>query len=105
MIGSKAEAQLKPGFDKEEYHEMLRVCAQIVGTPATDARKDLKPLYHTLAYRSDVTALDNRWDLWVHKKWQKCGNKPAGHYAEVGKLAGKFLCSYGAGPGKTILIS
>jgi hypothetical protein len=67
MIGSKAEAQLKPGFDKEEYHEMLRVCAQIVGTPATDARKDLKPLYHTLAYRSDVTALDNRWDLWVHK--------------------------------------
>lgn len=66
-ICSRAYAQLKPGFDKAEYHEMLRVCAQIVGTPAIDARKDLKPLHHILAYRSEVTALDNRWDLWVHK--------------------------------------
>lgn len=54
--------QLKPGFDKEEYKALMKVSAQ-VGDSAYTAQLPL-PAGYKLIYRSPVTGLDNRWDLW-----------------------------------------
>ena len=64
---SKAQT-LQPGFDGQEYLEMLRIVAQQVDT--LQRGKTPQPQYHTIAYRSTETALDNRWDLWLHKDKQ-----------------------------------
>ena len=61
LVGS-ALAQtnrLKPGFDKAEYIEMLKVAGGFmdtvtIGDPATCRR----------VYRSPIVGLDNKWDLW-----------------------------------------
>ena len=56
---------LKPGFEKEEYKEMLRMANSVVDTPWVN-RKNV-PENFELAYRSPVTGFDNRWDLWTSK--------------------------------------
>ena len=53
---------LKPGFDKVEYLELLKVSAQF-GDSAYVASFPV-PQRYKLAYRSPVMGLDNRWDLW-----------------------------------------
>lgn len=58
--------KLKPGFDKAEFIEMLRIGAQV--GDSTYRSNFPAPEQHTLAYRSPVVGLDNRWDLWVSKK-------------------------------------
>lgn len=55
--------KLKPGFDKAEYIELLKVSAQFGDTTyvsAFPAPQRFKPVY-----RSAVVGLDNKWDLWV----------------------------------------
>lgn len=54
---------LKPGFDKEEYTEMLKIAACVADTPWITPK--LVPQNYKLNYRSPVTGLDNRWDLWT----------------------------------------
>ena len=54
---------LKPGFDKSEYTEMLKIAVCVADTPWVTPK--LIPQKFKLVYRSPVTGLDNRWDLWV----------------------------------------
>jgi hypothetical protein len=55
---------LRPGFDKQEYLELLKITARQgdspwtkINTPASEKCK--------LVYRSATMGLDNRWDLWM----------------------------------------
>lgn len=56
---------LQPGFDAAEYQEMLRISAAQLDTPNTKVMP-LPQDYH-LAYRSPITGMDNRWDLWLNR--------------------------------------
>lgn len=63
-----AKAQtLAPGFDKEEYLEMLRITQYQVDTPWKKLNVP-QPLRHRLVYRSAETGMRNRWDLWTNGK-------------------------------------
>lgn len=57
----EANAQVKNGFDKGEYIELLKVFG--------GAYKGIKiipsPTRSKLIYRSSVVGMDNRWDLWM----------------------------------------
>lgn len=54
---------LRPGFDKQEYLELLKITARQGDSPwtkiTTPASEKCK-----LVYRSPTMGLDNRWDLW-----------------------------------------
>lgn len=65
IISYNCNAQLKPGFDKAEYLELLKICAETVDTPASKNVKLEKPAYHKMVYKSIPTELDNKWDLWI----------------------------------------
>ena len=56
-------AQLKPGFDKDEYIEMMKLSAR---TSAVESyyNKIAEPLRFKMMYQSAVIGLDNLWDLW-----------------------------------------
>jgi hypothetical protein len=60
---------LKPGFDKAEYIETLKINQKVHialnkwAEPSTMP----EPEQFNFVYRSPVVAFDNRWDLWVHK--------------------------------------
>ncbi len=56
---------LQPGFDADEYIEMLGVSAGQMHQPAA-AKIPLSRQYH-MVYRSSETGLKNRWDLWLNK--------------------------------------
>jgi len=55
---------LKPGFDKAEYTEMLKIAASIGDIPLANSMP--APDHFSLSYRSPVTGLDNRWSLWAN---------------------------------------
>ena len=58
-----ANAQhLKPGFDKSEYIELLRVSSRL--GDSSYFKKIAAPQRFHFVYRSPVVGLDNRWDLW-----------------------------------------
>jgi len=57
---------LKPGFDKAEYIEMLKVSAQFGDSTYVQAFP--APQQFKLVYRSPVVGLDNRWDLWTNNR-------------------------------------
>ena len=68
MISMALFAQtLKPGFDKEEYLEMLRITQYQIDTPFKKLTVP-QPLHHRLEYRSPVVGMKNRWDLWTNGK-------------------------------------
>lgn len=59
--------KLKPGFNKEEYTEMLKI-AQKQHKDIDQWSKDTAvpaPVHHKLIYRSPVVGLSNIWDLWM----------------------------------------
>ncbi|TDB62391.1 META domain-containing protein [Arundinibacter roseus] len=56
---------LRPGFDKNEYLEMLKISANFGDSSYVAAFP--KPERFDFVYRSPVVGLDNRWDLWVSK--------------------------------------
>lgn len=60
---------LQPGFDKEEYIEMLKINqkAHIALNKWIDITAVPDPRLFTFVYRSPVVAFDNIWDLWKHK--------------------------------------
>ena len=57
---------LKPGFDKSEFLELLKISAR--SSSDTSNHKFPTPEYHKLLYRSPVTPLDNGWSLWLNTK-------------------------------------
>ncbi len=55
---------LKPGFDKDEFRELLLISSRTSANAAYYA--DLPdPSNFTMKYRSPVMGLDNLWDLWL----------------------------------------
>lgn len=63
----QAKAQLQPGFNAREYVRLLEVCNRQLDTPWKIAENKMlpEPARCRLVYRSPVTGLDNRWDLWL----------------------------------------
>ncbi len=59
-----AGQSLRPGFDPKEYEQMLRISAHQTDTPWTQTKIPL-PDNCELVYRSPVTGMLNRWDLWL----------------------------------------
>ncbi len=59
---------LQPGFNKAEYAELLRVSARQFDSAYWVHFKIAPPADFTMAYRSPVTGLQNRWDLWMNKE-------------------------------------
>jgi len=74
LLSLHTGAQLKPGFDKNEYLELLKVCGQTVNAPASDNMLKTigAPQYHKCLYKSTPTELDNKWDLWISKDGIAC---------------------------------
>jgi hypothetical protein len=60
-------AQLKPGFDIQEYLELLRVSRQQTDS-SIQYDQTPQPQYYRRLYRSAVGPLANRWEMWVHQK-------------------------------------
>lgn len=60
---------LKPGFDKAEYIETLKINQKvhIALSKWTNPSDVPDPQDYNFLYRSPVVAFDNIWDLWVHK--------------------------------------
>lgn len=56
--------KLRPGFDKGEYTELLKLTARHMDTAYS--KKLPLPQVYKLVYRSPVVGLDNRWDLWYN---------------------------------------
>ncbi|MCC7159263.1 MAG: lipase family protein [Ignavibacteria bacterium] len=61
-----SQSKLKPGFDANEYSRLL----EITDRQADSTRYGGKyytpyPAGYEMVYRSDVTGMDNRWDLWL----------------------------------------
>lgn len=55
---------LRPGFNKQEYTELLQISAFQLDTPWKPKVIQL-PAHYKMTYRSPVVGLDNRWDLWL----------------------------------------
>ncbi len=58
-----ASAQLKPGFDKAEYIETLKITAQVGDSSYINSFP--KPEKYKFIRRSAVVGLDNQWDLFT----------------------------------------
>lgn len=56
--------QLKPGFDKEEYRQLMLISANTTADEVYAKQFDAPGGYRML-YRSAVMGLDNLWDLWI----------------------------------------
>lgn len=67
LITCAANAQLKPGYDKQEYLEMLRISRKQF-EPAALKDSILAPANFKMIYRSPVGPLKNRWDLWINQQ-------------------------------------
>lgn len=83
LVFTKISAQeLKPGFDKAEYIDMLKINqkAHITLDKWLDDVSVPAPESFNFVYRSPVVAFDNIWDLWVHK------NKPVAVIAVQGSI-------------------
>lgn len=57
---------LKPGFDKDEYEEMLRIHVLLYDSTMADSvtMPVPKPEFFKPVYKSPVMGLDNHWELW-----------------------------------------
>ena len=64
---NQSSAQLSPGFDKEEYIELMKLSAR---TSAAENyySKIAEPQRFKMVYQSPVIGLDNLWDLWSDGK-------------------------------------
>jgi hypothetical protein len=64
IVNSLKAQHLKPGFDRDEYIEMMKVSAQFGGEPYA---KELTPsASYKFVYRSPVVGLENCWDLYIN---------------------------------------
>jgi hypothetical protein len=70
IVSHAQTTKLKPGFDKEEFLELLKVSSRqgdSLYNPDLPA-----PLKFQKVYRSAEMGLDNRWDLWVTEDKVAC---------------------------------
>jgi hypothetical protein len=69
LTQSASAQKLKPGFEKAEYLEMLKI-AQKAHVDTSKWKTDTAipyPERFEFVYRSPVVGLDNIWDLWIDK--------------------------------------
>ncbi len=62
-LATSQQTRLRPGFDKEEYRELLKVSSRqgdSLYNPDLPA-----PQRFSRIYRSEIMGLDNRWELWI----------------------------------------
>ncbi len=64
-LSVSAQRGLKPGFDKAEYTEMLRMASAFAEDSFSIAASIEPPISFVHKYRSPVMGLENRWDLWI----------------------------------------
>lgn len=57
--------QLKPGFDKDEYREMMLISAKTSALDSNYYNSFPNPTNYKLRYRSLSIGLDNLWELWT----------------------------------------
>lgn len=68
-IASEADIfaqDLKPGFDREEYINLMLISARTANDESYSAQFE-EPENYTLAYRSEPIGLDNLWNLWIRE--------------------------------------
>lgn len=64
--GSYAQI-LQPGFDKEEYRELMLISAR--STASEKYFSDFEtPPHFKMVYQSEPLGLDNLWDLWINER-------------------------------------
>ncbi|MCV9927041.1 lipase family protein [Flavobacterium sp. LS1R49] len=62
---SQSKAQnLKPGFDKAEYRELIYIATRSTESPEK-AKSIPLPEHSRLVYKSKPMGLDNQWELWL----------------------------------------
>ncbi len=64
LAGSSNAQKLHPGFDKQEYIELLKVSARTTAAPKY-YEAIAAPQRFRMLYQSTVMGLGNLWDLWV----------------------------------------
>ncbi len=57
--------QLKPGFDKDEYREMMLISAKTSALDTNYYNSFPHPAHFNMQYRSSSIGLDNLWELWT----------------------------------------
>jgi len=67
LISTGLFAQLKPGYEKAEYIELLKIYGQHYDTINKDEIFP-KPEFSKVLYRSEEMGLHNKWDLWLYKE-------------------------------------
>ena len=55
---------LKPGFDKEEYRQMLLIALETASGKKAE-KPELRPAQFEKIYRSDTVGLKNLWEFWL----------------------------------------
>lgn len=66
LLQATAQSSLKPGFDTQEYLEMLRITGKI-NDSLLMKEKTPPPLQYQLVYQSPEVGLLNQWDMWIRK--------------------------------------
>ncbi|WP_276483125.1 lipase family protein [Paraflavitalea pollutisoli] len=61
-----AQSYLKPGFDKREYLDMLRIAGHITDS-ALAKEMSAAPLEYKSVYKSPEVGLMNQWQLWIRQ--------------------------------------
>lgn len=59
---------LTPGFDKEEYQELMFISARTCASDSNYYKNIPFPSHYRLAYQSSPIGLDNLWELWLNDK-------------------------------------
>lgn len=67
LISAVSLAQLKPGYDKTEYIELLKVYGQHYDTINKEETFP-KPEFSSRLYQSQEMGMFNKWDLWLYKE-------------------------------------
>lgn len=65
-IDLQAQPYLKPGFDKQEYLEMLRITTKLSDT-SISITEPPSPISYRFEYRSAEVGLKNQWEMWIRK--------------------------------------
>jgi hypothetical protein len=63
-VSNSIAQDLKPGFDKAEYRELIYIATQSTESPEK-AKLIPQPEHSKLIYRSKPIGLDNLWELWL----------------------------------------
>jgi len=93
--------QFGPGFDAQEYDDLLRLNFAFLDTTPGNHFEQLLPL-HRFVYRSASVGLDNVWDLWVRQD-STVIVLLRGTTADPRSILADFLCAMSPAEGHIVL--